>query len=123
MDFIKGFKSGRWINKATAYFNSPNKMKKLLGAVLRYASKDGLDNVKDDIMLLYHFLTDIFNGKYKDYDKSTIVIIIAVLIYLVAPADLVPDFIPLAGLVDDVAVISWALNEVKAELDKYKHSL
>ena len=122
MDFIKGFKSGIWLNKAKEYISSPTKVRELLNSVLLLASKDGVKNVKDEIMLMYHFLSDVCNGRYKDYDKSSIALIIAALIYLVAPTDLVPDFIPIAGLVDDATVICWVFNEVKAKLDKYRRS-
>ncbi len=122
VDFIKGFKSGSWLNKAKDYFNNPGKMKDLLRNVLRYANKDRLKSVKEEIMLMYHFISDVVTGKYKDYNVSSLILIIAALIYLVAPADIVPDFIPLAGLVDDVTIVSWVFNEVRNELEKYKQS-
>lgn len=33
---------------------------------------------------------------------------LAALVYLVTPVDLIPDLIPLAGYLDDVAVLCWA---------------
>ena len=122
MDFVNGFRSGDWLNKAKGYLNNPVRVKELLVNVLQYANKEGLDGVKEQLMLLYHYLADVFGGKYPGYDKAKIILIIGALIYLVTPTDLVPDFIPIAGLLDDTAVIGWVFSEVKSELDKYKSS-
>ena len=63
---------------------------------------------------------DIMKGDYSDYDGVKLMFIIAALIYVVSPIDIIPDFIPVAGLVDDVVVIEWLIREVKSELDKYE---
>ena len=34
------------------------------------------------------------------------------LVYLVSPVDLVPDFLPVIGYADDVVVVAWALRAV-----------
>jgi uncharacterized membrane protein YkvA (DUF1232 family) len=39
-------------------------------------------------------------------------VVAASLIYLVSPIDLIPDFIPFAGLVDDTLIISLLVAEV-----------
>jgi uncharacterized membrane protein YkvA (DUF1232 family) len=43
----------------------------------------------------------------------------ASLVYLVSPIDLVPDFLPFAGLVDDTLIISLLVSEV-AQVAKTK---
>ena len=58
-------------------------------------------------------------GKYKDYDVTNLVIIVAALLYVVSPIDLIPDFLPV-GFADDATIIMWAISEMKNELDKYK---
>ena len=37
------------------------------------------------------------------------------------PVDLIPDFIPLAGFVDDAAVIGLVLKVIREDLVKYKN--
>ncbi|WP_310426233.1 YkvA family protein [Chamaesiphon sp. VAR_48_metabat_135_sub] len=39
-------------------------------------------------------------------------VVAASIVYLVSPIDLIPDFIPLAGLVDDTLIISLLVAEV-----------
>lgn len=43
----------------------------------------------------------------------------ASIVYLVSPIDLVPDFIPLVGLIDDTLIISLLVTEV-AQVAKLK---
>ncbi|NUQ82487.1 MAG: DUF1232 domain-containing protein [Bacteroidetes bacterium] len=44
---------------------------------------------------------------------------IAALLYLISPIDAVPDFIPFAGLMDDVGIILWTFAQLALDLDKY----
>ena len=36
-----------------------------------------------------------------------------VILYLLSPIDLIPDFIPLLGQLDDVLLLSWLIRYVK----------
>ena len=44
---------------------------------------------------------------------------LAALVYLVSPIDLIPDFIPVAGLLDDVGVITAAVASIGDIINKY----
>ena len=46
--------------------------------------------------------------------------ILAGAIYLISPLDLVPDFVPNEGLLDDAAVISTVLYPLKEEIDSFR---
>lgn len=63
---------------------------------------------------------DFFQGRYKDVPYASIVAIVAALIYLLSPIDLIPDAIPGVGYVDDAMVIGLCLNFVMGDLDKYR---
>jgi uncharacterized membrane protein YkvA (DUF1232 family) len=45
--------------------------------------------------------------------------IVASVVYLVSPIDLIPDFLPFAGLIDDTLIISLLVSEV-AQIAKAK---
>jgi uncharacterized membrane protein YkvA (DUF1232 family) len=47
-----------------------------------------------------------------DVSKTEKVLIVAALLYLISPADLVPDWIPVAGLLDDAGVAALVLDYV-----------
>lgn len=117
--FIKDFKE-KWLSKAQEYIQTPEKIKSLIPKIIKYLSKKGLEEVKEKVLLLIDYLTDIVNGKYKDYNVASLLYIVAAMIYLVSPIDAIPDFILVVGLIDDVAVIAFVFNEVSSELDRYK---
>ena len=57
--------------------------------------------------------------EYTDIPIGSIIAIVGALIYLVSPIDLIPDAIPIAGYIDDAAVLAFALNQVKVDVDAY----
>jgi len=79
----------------------------------------GLKGVDSDFVTAINMLIDSFNGKYK-LDVKTILLIAAAIAYLINPADAVPDPIPVAGFVDDAAVIGVTLVAVSDIIKKYK---
>ena len=119
MSFVSRFLKGNWLQKARVYAFNPKKMKELLLQLGKYISKNGLSNVKENLLLMKDYLYDITTGKYKDYDVKKLLVIIGAVIYVVTPFDFLPDFIP-PGLIDDLSIVAWALKEASAELEKYK---
>lgn len=45
------------------------------------------------------------------------------LLYLVIPADLLPDVVPIVGLIDDVAILGLVVNQFRQEVARYEHFL
>ena len=119
MNFVSRFLKGNWLQKARVYAFNPKKMKELLLQLGKYISKNGLSNVKENLLLMKDYLYDITTGKYKDYDVKKLLVIIGAVIYVVTPFDFLPDFIP-PGLIDDLSIVAWALKEASDELEKYK---
>lgn len=78
-----------------------------------------LKKVAEEIRLLLEMLRDFVSGDF-DAPVNTVISITITLIYLVNPFDIVPDFIPFAGLMDDALVISAAVAVLKSDIDKYK---
>ena len=60
-------------------------------------------------------LWDYMNsGKVSAAEK---VLIVAALLYLISPVDMIPDFIPVAGLLDDVTIAGLVLDYVLKKMD------
>ena len=119
MNYVSEFLNGKWLQQAKDYLSNSDKMKELLKNVTDYIGKEGLAKVKDKLVLMYEYVSDIFNGNYPEYGMSKLVIVVASLIYVVSPLDLVPDVILGLGLLDDAAIVTWAIGLVDSELTKY----
>ena len=78
------------------------------------ALKQILENLKS----LYGLFVDSVKGKY-NLHPALIGVIGAGLLYFVIPLDLIPDYIPIAGLLDDYAVLSAIINSLQTELTEY----
>ena len=85
--------------------------KKLKGPLGRF-----IDDVKD----FFSLLKDFFSGEYKEVPWFTVAAITAALLYVLNPVDLIPDFIPLVGQVDDALVVSICLYLVEEDLENYR---
>lgn len=109
-------------SRAQEYINDPEKTKKLLDAAAKKADdiKGPLDKIWEDIQLMFGIVRDWLSGDYKEVPVGSIIAIIGGIIYFVAPIDVVPDFIPGAGYLDDVFVLGLVINQVKSDLQKYK---
>lgn len=119
MNFVSKFLKGNWLSKAHLYVSNPKKLKQLLPLLSMYISKKGLSRVKDKLVLMGNYLTDITKGRYKDYDGKKLLIVVGAIIYVVTPFDLLPDLIP-PGLIDDLSIVAWALKEAADELERYR---
>ncbi len=123
MDFVKLFKQGSWIKSAKKFVGDNSKLSALALEAMRYAKeKKSLDDVKDDILLLCNYVKDIATGRYKGYKTWNLTVIIAALLYIISPVDVIPDFL-IGGFVDDIGIIAWALGKMSSELDAYKRSM
>ena len=73
-----------------------------------------------DLKLLFSIIQDYVKGEYRVVPFWSIAAIVAALLYVLSPIDLIPDFIPVIGLVDDALVIAACLAMVEEDLLKYK---
>ena len=74
----------------------------------------------DNIRTAYDLVSDSVTGKYKGVSKGTLMLLAGGLAYLALPIDLVPDLIPVAGWMDDAAVLGWIFTRCADEFKKYK---
>ena len=72
-----------------------------------------------DIPKLCDMLIDSINGAYKTIPYSSLVMVVIAILYAVSPIDILPDAIPLAGLVDDAAILKIVLDTIRNDIDTY----
>lgn len=108
-----------WMEKAKSYLGNSAKMLALVGCLKPYLHKNGLQSAKEDIKLLMAYVADVATGRYRGYHTSRLLIIIAALLYVIDPADIIPDCF-IMGFIDDATVIGWAISKVSGELQDYR---
>ncbi|WP_439881116.1 YkvA family protein [Pontibacter sp. MBLB2868] len=113
------------LEKAETYLKHPSKVAKLLNDAFKKATaKKGVGalagEVWENLQLLSRLIKSATSGEYKGIPTPTIVGGIAVFIYFLSPIDLIPDVIPVIGLLDDASLLAWFMTSIKSELDKFK---
>ncbi|WP_251967856.1 DUF1232 domain-containing protein [Parabacteroides sp. AD58] len=119
-EVIRIFKKD-WLSKADDYVHTPKKLQFLIPEIKNYVCKNGIKDAKGEITLIISYIRDISTGKYSDYNGKSLLMLVAGMIYLLTPLDIVPDVLPLVGFADDAAVITWLFKEFREELDHYRN--
>jgi len=114
------FQKGSWSRKAKRYLKNPSSLKELINNSLAYAENhETLSGIVTKVKLLGNYVLDVVQNRYQGYSKRSVILCIAGLIYLISPIDLIPDFIPVAGLLDDAVIIGYIFTQLHEELLKY----
>jgi uncharacterized membrane protein YkvA (DUF1232 family) len=107
--------------KARNYLD-PEKAEALLQKAIRKANdkKGSLGEVWEKLQLFFELIKAYFKGEYRNVSKGTILTILGAIIYFVSPIDMVPDFIVGLGILDDAAVIGFAIKKISVELEDFQ---
>jgi uncharacterized membrane protein YkvA (DUF1232 family) len=60
-----------------------------------------------------------YRSQYRDVSESTLVVIVAAIIYVVNPLDVIPDAMPALGYLDDATVLALAVRRTRRTLDDF----
>jgi len=60
------------------------------------------------------------NKEYTIVPWASIAMVAGAVLYFVSPIDLLLDWIPVAGLVDDAAVLVFVLRQIRSDLEKFQ---
>lgn len=110
------------MSKAEKILKDRGKAKRLVEKAFEKAreTKGPLAEILDDVILMFSMARDYIKGDYRAVPVASIITVIAGAVYLLTPIDVIPDFIPVAGYIDDVFVLSFVIRQVRADLDKYR---
>ena len=76
-------------------------------------------SVLANVPTMFKLLNSYLKGDYTDIPRKQLVIIVSAISYLISPIDLIPDFIPVVGLLDDMAIVTVCIKATKEELERY----
>lgn len=106
--------------KAEEYLNNKDKLGKFLDDLEKNLNSKNSTKKLAYIPVMISMLRSYYKGTYNDVPYRAILAVVGVLIYWLSPVDLIPDFIPVLGYVDDATVLAFALKLIKKDLDDYK---
>ena len=79
-----------------------------------------LTRLFQDLRLLIPLIKDYWKGTYRDVPVKSIIIFVVALAYIISPIDLIPDYIPGLGQIDDAVILGISLYFLEKDLRKYK---
>ena len=79
-----------------------------------------LASAQEQLRTLVDLVSAYVQGDYREISATTLVSVVAALLYFIAPLDALPDFLFGWGLLDDAAVISYVSAQVRTELEAFK---
>ncbi len=108
--------------KAEKLISDPEKTKKVVNEAIQKSKglQGPLNQVWEDLQAMFGIVIDWIKGDYTKVPTGSIILIVAALLYFLSPIDVIPDFIPVIGYIDDVFVISLAIAQVHADLQSYR---
>ncbi|MFV8281916.1 YkvA family protein [Christiangramia marina] len=69
--------------------------------------------------LMYGMLKDYRRGVYSKVPWFTIATVAFSFLYILNPLDIIPDFIPGLGYIDDMAIFTFGLRFIESDLHNY----
>jgi uncharacterized membrane protein YkvA (DUF1232 family) len=113
----------RAAKQAPAYIKNADGILKLLKTALSKTQSMGVggvvDSVRENVVLMGQMLKAYAAGDFK-LEMATLVKLVSVLLYFISPIDLLPDFLPMLGFTDDLALLAWVIGSLDSELERFK---
>ena len=106
--------------KAASFLEDGGKMDQLLEQIeakLETVPKAGI--YLAEVPRMIALLKDYIQKDYTDAPKKSLIFIVAALLYLINPNDIIPDKYIGVGLLDDAAVVAACIALTKKDLDAY----
>lgn len=105
---------------ANQVFKNKDRLNKVIEESMSQTNKlELLKKISRELKLALGLVMDYSKGNYRDVKKKDIILIVAGFLYLLNPADIVPDFILFFGFFDDLSVLTYIIKKLNRELEKY----
>lgn len=121
MNYLKNKSFQKALRNAAGMATNPAKISDLLEAVGGKLSnldksKKQVATLFDKVKTLMRMLRAYVSGEYREMPWKSLLMIIGALVYFLMPVDLIPDFIPVSGLADDLSILFLVYNSVNEDI-------
>jgi uncharacterized membrane protein YkvA (DUF1232 family) len=110
------------MKNAKSYVADPERLRDLVSEATRKAAslpRDAFKGTWAYFQAMLRLIRAYYRGQYRAVTVTTLVVIIAAIIYVVNPFDVIPDWVPGLGLLDDAFVLGLAIRRTKEDLDDF----
>jgi uncharacterized membrane protein YkvA (DUF1232 family) len=108
--------------RAKSYAKDPKALRVLFEEAVRKTSsipKAPFANLWSYFQSMLRLIRAYYRGDYRDVRIANLVVIIGAIIYVLDPWDLIPDWIPVLGFVDDATILAFAVQKTRETLDDF----
>jgi uncharacterized membrane protein YkvA (DUF1232 family) len=117
--FIRAFEN------AKRMFSSKEKVLETLDTAFQKSidlenNSNEISSLTEKVKLFILMIRSYVKGEYREVPFKSILLIFAGLIYFINPFDLIGDFIPGIGYIDDIGLILWILKSVEEDVNRFK---
>ncbi|MTI21092.1 DUF1232 domain-containing protein [Fulvivirga sp. RKSG066] len=118
----KFFKNAK--QRASRILKNKEQLQYLLKAAGDKLKDVNVQNIKNSslaerIRVIRRMIIAYAKGEYRQIKATNVLLLVAAVVYFVTPVDLVPDFIPITGFIDDFSIVVWVYSKLQQEIDEY----
>lgn len=110
------------LNRAKWFTKNPKALRELFQKAARKTEsipKAPFADMWGQLQAMLRLIRAYYHGQYRDVKIANLVLIISAIIYVLDPWDLIPDWIPGLGFVDDATVLAFAIQKTRETLDDF----
>ena len=110
------------VMSAKTYVGNPERLRTLFLEAAKEVAllpKDPFKETWPYLQTMLRLIRAYSRDEYRGVTPSTLVVIVAAIIYLLNPLDLIPDSIPALGFLDDATVLALAVRRSRQDLDDF----
>ena len=111
-------------DQAEEYAKNPGRLKSLVNnakeKLMHMENKrTTFKNVVRHVSVFIRIMKDYNGGYYPNLPWRSLLSIVGAVLYFINPLDIIPDFIPGIGLLDDVTLLAWVYKSIENDVDDY----
>lgn len=85
----------------------------------KFSTSQVLRKYRDLVKAMFSMVNDFWKGEYQQAPWLTVAAIVFALLYVFNPFDMIPDFLPGVGYLDDLSVFAFVLRFIEKDLHQY----
>jgi uncharacterized membrane protein YkvA (DUF1232 family) len=110
------------LDRAQWFAKNPQALRELFHAAVRKTKsipKAPFAELWAYLQTMLRLIRAYYRGEYRNVKIANLVLIIGAIIYVLDPWDLIPDWIPGLGFVDDATILAFAVQKTRETLDDF----